>query len=468
MRDGSYQDAEKILKKYSVTTGLGEEDSAALFARIEKEKAFNATSAAAIKRHARLSAEKYRAIYQATGGTYTGINAAPMMRFAADEEECRRLAAAVLEQLPHQKATGYWDWATRAEASALLCRFDDARQDLSKACGQHDADAGSIGTTRRQFRRLAELGNEQGWRDLLHAIRLPDIIMIPALAGTTLSHQDDIANHLASTSIGALWLAGLSTKAEIALAETCLERGIEVNAVLAIPHNKRRLVEVKAELGRDWAARLGAVVPSINLRSVSDDAPTDDQREHWIRHAKRQALGSAMLAAAAQERFCFMMGKDGLLNMVNQEMPDWAGATAMSAGWNAVLTTDISLAGMATGAPGLLDCCQVDGMLIARVDTVTNALNLSFRLSDAATRMDQSLLTYCDLVTCDEPTTVERFPNRLKLVASQQIYASASFAAETAILSLPDVQLRTAGKAGGKNQPSSIWSVTRVGNTDQD
>ena len=146
--------AEK-LPAQDMAPGLAE-DLAALAPRLLKERAFLAEAPEEARRLALLAAEGYRAVHARTGGIYTGINAASLLRIGGDAEGAAALAAQVLRRVPPGRE--YWSLAVRAEANALVGDTVACRRALADAAVAPDVNAGAIATTLLQLRRLAAAG----------------------------------------------------------------------------------------------------------------------------------------------------------------------------------------------------------------------------------------------------------------------------------------------------------------------
>jgi tetratricopeptide (TPR) repeat protein len=454
LRSGSLKDAEKLLDRRPFSTSHPEEDKAALVARVDKERAFEAGSTAERRRLALRSATLYREIHAAASGTtYTGINAAAMLRVAGQAEASQQVAHTVLAALSTKPPGDYWEWATRAEALGLLGRFDEAKADLTRARRASDANPGSIGSTRRQFRRLAEVTGEPGWPELLRIIRLPDAVMIPG-------HPDSedaqaIIGHLDAVQPGAAWLGSLATESDIAVAEHLAARGVPVAAVLpdSIPPNYRHMK------GR------------VAIRTMRDQ-PSDHAAHtaEWQRQANRQALGLAIVEAGAQERFCYLVDGARAVQVSapggavdHGLLPGWANPHEPTPGFRAAVTTDAdALDLLPPGIPGILPLDRRGERPPLICDTLPTALALAFSLSEQAARAGRRQLTLCDFLH-DGETGRQRdaIAVSLRATADNQLYASAAFIAELAILSPPGVTWFHAGKAGRKPAAVDLWTLHR-------
>ena len=99
-----------------------DEDLMALDARLIKAMAFEAV-AEDFQPRARQSAVRYGAVFEATGGSYTGVNAASMMALSGDGAQARDYARRVLSSGDIQAGSPqarYYQLASTAEAHLLL------------------------------------------------------------------------------------------------------------------------------------------------------------------------------------------------------------------------------------------------------------------------------------------------------------------------------------------------------------
>jgi hypothetical protein len=141
-------------------------------ARLAKDRALAAT-AEARPRLARMSAERYEAIFDRLRRPYSCINAATMWLLAGEEDRAGMFAHSALElarsREPQSESDAYWLAATEAEGALLLGDHDAVATALQRAASLPAADLAARMTTYRQL-------------DLLCGIKGVDSALLSALA----------------------------------------------------------------------------------------------------------------------------------------------------------------------------------------------------------------------------------------------------------------------------------------------
>ena len=144
------------------------EDIMGLGARLLKDL-FLASSGKTAKDYALQSSEKYEAAYKATGGYYSGINAATMgLLGGIPAAIITSRAQELLRDLPPltelDKETLYFIEATRAEAFLILGETYKARKILRRAMRHDPRNYIAHASTLRQFKMIfSHRGDDDAW-----------------------------------------------------------------------------------------------------------------------------------------------------------------------------------------------------------------------------------------------------------------------------------------------------------------
>ena len=301
-RAGSTDEALRRFESYGLAS-VGTEDVQALRARIAKDVAL-AVPGAERQREAAHAAALYRDIFEATGGYYSGINAATLTLLAGDEDEAHRLALRVLEALRSEDPDSYYVAASEAEAALVLGREDQARAALSRAAATHGGDYGALSTTRRQLRLVCEASaldpdvlSEIAGRSVVHfcghRIAPPGVDgRFPAAAEATVAAQ--IAADVAADPPGSAYGA-LASGADILCAEALLDADAELHVVL--PFAVEEFVQSSvADGGPGWVERFQRCMDAAtSISFATDDAYLGD--DVLYRYGTELAMGLALLRA---------------------------------------------------------------------------------------------------------------------------------------------------------------------------
>ncbi len=207
--------------------------------------------------------EAYHAIYLASGDFFPGINAATLALLAGERERARALAAALLDDPAVAAADDYYRAVTKAEALLILGRRGEVADVLGsepvRTCRDHGARSGS----RRQLAMVAaHLQIDEADRIALTEPLAPPRPMhfcghmFAADAAAEARLQAEIAAILAEEDIGFAFGA-LACGGDILVAETALDRGMELHVVLPFAEEDF-LAQSVLPGGEGWAARYRA------------------------------------------------------------------------------------------------------------------------------------------------------------------------------------------------------------------
>jgi hypothetical protein len=298
-RAGATKEAARRFERY----GLGaseEEDVAALAARIAKDLALAAGGEERSRRAAE-ARDRYRAIFERTGGYYPAINAATLSLVAGEPERARELARMVLDLLENEHDGSYYATATEAEAHLLLGDEAAARQALERAAALHGGDHSALATTRRQLRLVCELAGVD--EELLAPLAGPGVAhfcghRIAAGGRFPPKAEEDVARRIeaevAREPPGYAYGA-LASGSDIMWAETLLRHGAELHVVLPFAAEEFIAASVAAA-GEAWVERFhGCIAAATSVRYAVDDAYLGD--DVLFRYGTELAMGLALLRA---------------------------------------------------------------------------------------------------------------------------------------------------------------------------
>jgi tetratricopeptide (TPR) repeat protein len=301
-RAGATEEASNRFRFYGLDA-VGDEDVAALRARIAKDKALSSRELAKRAGAAR-AATLYAEVFARTGGYYPAINAATLWLVAGDVAESVQLARRVLELVAGSGEVSYYAAATAAEAELLLGHPERALKALKRAAALNAQDYGALATTRRQLRMICEiLGLDEA---LLGPLAGPGVVHFcghrigaPGAAARFAAEAEasvasGIARVLDAQHVGFAYGA-LAGGADILWAEALLARGSELHVVLPFP--ERRFVEVSvASCGEGWVERFErCLAGAVSIRYGTDDTLEPD--EVLFSYGAELAMGLALLRA---------------------------------------------------------------------------------------------------------------------------------------------------------------------------
>lgn len=261
-------------------------DIASLRARCLKDLAFEKIEG---RREALLAAAAaYEAAYDRFGGYYPLINAATLHLLAGDIEEARALADKTLGELDTHGADGdaYWRLATRAEALLVRGALTFAEEAIVAAAGLGTAAASDLASTKKQL--LAVCRFQHIDTAILASFRIPRPLRYCGhqnlwSAESGAGHRKSIERRLAGAidrflgerGIGYAY-GSLASRAETIVAETVLERGLELN--LVFPFRLEEFVRICiAPAGEEWVQRFESCLKRAHSVSyVLDNDFLDD------------------------------------------------------------------------------------------------------------------------------------------------------------------------------------------------
>jgi len=301
-RSGATDEAQRRFDAYGLAS-VDEADPQALQARIAKDLAL-ATKGVERREEARRAAELYAGIFERTGWSYPGLNAATLMLVAGAADEARQLDERVLAAAAGEDQEDYYVAATEAEALLVLGRIAEARLALERTAALHGGDYGALSTTRRQLRLICrESGLDE---EILAVIAGPSVVhycghrvapvggegRFPAEAEPLVRAW--IVAEIERDRPGFAY-GSLASGADILFAEALLAVGAELHVVLPFAVDEFVQSSV-ADGGPGWVERFqSCLAAATSVSYATDDAFLGD--DVLYRYASELAMGLAVLRA---------------------------------------------------------------------------------------------------------------------------------------------------------------------------
>jgi len=160
-RAGAMRTAHALLDRAQASASRGSRELAdilSLRGRLWKDVMHRGASASAASEAAQRAREHYLQAHAITHDPYPGINAATLSRLIGEHDVAQALAREVRARMAAQAAPRTaWDFATEAEAQALLDDFAGAARSYAAAFEAAAGNAGMVATMRRQMELLARV-----------------------------------------------------------------------------------------------------------------------------------------------------------------------------------------------------------------------------------------------------------------------------------------------------------------------
>jgi CRP-like cAMP-binding protein len=462
LRSGAWEEASDLIQRFGFSAEDPSEDIAALTARVLKNRALAARAERERQRLAMASAQAYRAIHSRTAGPYSGINASSMLCLAGEVAEGRQMAEVQLQFLG-QGRRGYWQLASKAEALALLGRYEEAAMALNEAVRAPDADDGKIATTCRQLRYLARHFDPA----LGSVLKLVDIAPVLVVAGDA-SDVPKAVKAPERAMVARRVLCAVSSSDDLFSLEKRSLEGCDLTLVLAAPGENLLARGTIAGPRKDFAASL-----LLRHRSHVVDptpGPVSPQRR---RLAWRQALGLGTLSAAAYEAPLILAGS---LDAADTLAVAPAGETlSHRPAWATDELPDPEVAPLlwieslddGQGSDGMfaaLEEAEFPGAKLFRFASMSAALKIAVEIRDRARRHGQGTrIRICLALERIRASGIgSALISRLRpATAPNEICATESAAAELALLQSMTAELRPVGRVRSDKRFSRIpiWLV---------
>lgn len=273
-RSGATERANAVLQKLHAE-GQTDEETLGMLGRTFKDLAAAAPRSDQRMQSLRRAAEIYNEAYRASGGYWSGINAATMSLLIGEKDRAQEMADRVSEQC-RQKGSesgtdSYWRYAVLGEA-ALICRdLGQAGEWYARAAAEGKNRFGHINSSRRNARLILEnLGEDPNWIE--NYLRIPGVVVF---AGHMIDRSDratprfppkiedtvaeEIRRRIDRLNPG-FGFAAAACGSDILFLEAMLDRGAENTIVL--PFNQEEFARESVDFvpGSNWRERFDRVV----------------------------------------------------------------------------------------------------------------------------------------------------------------------------------------------------------------
>jgi CRP-like cAMP-binding protein len=418
LRGGLLGQAESLIAAFRFDASASSEAVAALVARALKERAFAALDCAGLRAAAACAARAYQEVHARFGGTYSALNAAQLHCVAGETTTGLAMARGLV-----RGGTGYWPLTTRAEALWLLGDDGAALTAAQAARRAPDADEGKLATTRRQLRRLAlALGRDAS--PLLDALFVRPVVMASAADARSPNLPGDEARMF-------MVFDGPADCGAWAQAES-------LEVVLPAP-----VASLPGGVSSGFSALVGGAPCHVA------DAQPGPLTEARRLHARRLALGLALLCAAERETSVSCAGETG--------WPHWGAADGMAEGQQIVLW--VAGAGVPASLPAQELYAAEDGAVLRFAmpgEALAAALALSHQLSPGSLCLD--------IEPASTPLPQSRLAQIQPALTEAGVFATDAAAAELALLRRPDLRLQSIGRIRSRRRMNRLrlWAVRQA------
>ena len=349
LRGKAFAAAEALFNDFQLSQS-GHEDVLALSGKLAKSKIGEARPQALSANYIN-AAQIYEDVYEATQGSYSGVNAASLWYMAGDIAKAQNLATIILSAPPPIDASAqsqYYYHATRGECFYILEDMDGAAEALRQALKADTNNYAARASTVKQFKMLG--GGTLP--DCVALIKVPPCLHYTghlfhvgdARAERSLTERETdelaikikqlITNSPISAGFGALAAGG-----DILFAEAILACGADLHLVLPVPVEDFRRLSV-TPLGEYWEPRFdAALAQASSIRIVLDDPGDFDALD--LKMGSLIAMGLTRLnadrLAAEAVQFSVMdeESADVTLAGTRQDIQLWheAGLTSKNIAW---------------------------------------------------------------------------------------------------------------------------------------
>jgi class 3 adenylate cyclase/tetratricopeptide (TPR) repeat protein len=285
-RSGAVESANSVLLGL-YEAGHRDEETLGLLARTHKDRAREMPNPSEAAHHLRQAYKYYVQAYEATGGYWSGINAATLALILDEREEAHALARAVAAQcrvlLDQAESTGdrYWLLSSLGEAALLLGHWSEAEDWYRQAVELGRGNWGSLQSTRHNaLLLLRHLGRSEDLVDRIfqfpsvvvfvgHMVDRPDrpVPRFPPQVENEVKRA--ISQRLKELNAG-FGYASVACGSDILFHEVVLERNGESHIVL--PYEKEFFIEDSVDIAGNpkWVTRCNAVTAgAIEVQEAS-------------------------------------------------------------------------------------------------------------------------------------------------------------------------------------------------------
>lgn len=334
LRGGAHSQARQAVSLL-VEQGHHDEETLGLVAREAKARWQQGETGALVE-----ARDAYRRAFRATGGLWSGINAATLSLFAGETSLAQGLAREVLqarEALPPARKSEFWTVASGAEAALVLGDEAVAMAGYRQALAMEPAAFGDLRSMRDSARAIARArGQAPEWLAHLFpsatvAVFTGHMVDAPGRATPRFPAADEgsaalaIADAIEAQAID-IGVSAAANGADILFLEALQALGKETRVVLPFPAEEFRLASVTAGADESWGMRFDRVLARADQVTVVGPHPGEDLGYQF--HGVVMA-GTALLRAEAVDGRVVALGLwDGAPGGVGGAaalLSEWAG-----------------------------------------------------------------------------------------------------------------------------------------------
>ena len=273
-RSGATERANAVLENLRREQETGEE-TLGMLGRTYKDLAATAATRKQRNEFLKRAAETYTQAYEATGGYWTGINAATMNLLIGQTRRAQALARKVrdecLEEVAERSGDRYWELAALGEASLILRDKSQAGEWYARAAETGKKRFGDLHSSRRNARLILQHWNEdEAWIEQYlcipcvlvfagHMIDQPDrpTPRFPSEFESAVAREIQGKIDMLKPGFG---FASAASGSDILFLEAMLDTGAEVSVVL--PYNQEDFVRDSVDFipNSNWRARFERVL----------------------------------------------------------------------------------------------------------------------------------------------------------------------------------------------------------------
>jgi class 3 adenylate cyclase len=276
-RGGATERANLILEELG-SEGEADEETLGMLGRTYKDLAAHAKSPSHRASFLKRAAGIYAQAYEATGGYWTGINAATMNLLCGEIDRARELARKVrdecLKEIEDPSGDFYWKLAALGEAALILRDQSQAQEWYARAAAQGKDRYGDLQSSRRNARLILQHWNDdENWIDKY--LKIPCVILF---AGHMIDRPDrpsprfpselepfvakEIRNKINKLKPG-FGFSSAACGSDILFIEAMLN--IDAKVLVALPYEKEQFIRDSVDFvpGSDWRARFESVLARV-------------------------------------------------------------------------------------------------------------------------------------------------------------------------------------------------------------
>jgi class 3 adenylate cyclase len=281
-RSGAGERARGVLETLK-REGHADEESLGMLARTSKDLWAAATTPAVRARLLAEAARLYRESYEATGGIWTGINAATLSLLLGETARARTIAAEVAAKTDAATAgDAYWALATLAEAALIAEQWPRARELYERAAVTGRGRWGDLASTRRNaLLLLGHFRRDRRWLDTVFAAPTTVVFTghmvdrsdrrVPRFPPAHEASAQRAIGEVLERVNGRVGYASAACGADILFHEAVTERGGESHVVL--PFKAEEFRRASVDFAPGWAERFERVLTrAAEVVTVSSEA----------------------------------------------------------------------------------------------------------------------------------------------------------------------------------------------------